>query len=65
MKMNKEERWDRLVGIIEDQGLDVDDLVAFMELTVEDMLVHCKGLLLSNEHKFVLEYGEDDEGQEE
>ncbi len=61
--MGRHERLHRITSIIEDNYLDVDDLVGLMELTVEDILAHCKTLLLGNEQKFLLQYG--DNGEEE
>lgn len=64
-KMNKQQRWERMCTIIEDNYLDAATVLEVAGIEVEELLDNCKELLLQYEDKFIAEYGigEDDEAQ--
>ncbi len=58
--MTKQERLLLIHEAVENNVYDVHDLVDLMELSVEDILKYMSKKLLEMEHKFIIEYRDDD-----
>ena len=51
--MNKESEINRVRYVVENNGLDVEDLVCFLEITVEDVLDRFEDRMYDHREKFI------------